>query len=82
LSGVSKIPDRLSEKEKIMAFVVTNRVSGFEMALGRAARRVTSRLSALRIPTRDERADRYVSRMSVGVLAVPPRRPNGLSSGR
>jgi hypothetical protein len=67
----------ISEKEKIMAFVVTNRVIGFEMALGRAARRVTSRLTALRIPTSDARADLYVSRMPIGVLAAPSHVPNG-----
>jgi len=65
-----------------MAFVVTHRVSGFEMALGRAARRVTSRLSALRIPTPDERANLYVSRMPIGVLAAPSGAPGGQSSGR
>jgi len=65
-----------------MAFVFTNRFSGFEMAFGRAARRVTSKLSALRIPTSDDRADLYVSRMPIGVLAAPARQPHGQSSGR
>ena len=65
-----------------MAFVVTNRVRGFEMAFGRAARRLTSRLRALRIPTPDARADLYVSRMPIGVLAAPAPQPNGRSSRR
>jgi hypothetical protein len=65
-----------------MAFVVTNRVIGFEMALGRAARRVTSRLSALHIPTSADRADLYVSRMPIGVLVAPARLTNGNSSDR
>jgi hypothetical protein len=65
-----------------MAFVVTNRVRGFEMAFGRAARRLTSRLSALRIPASDDWADHYVLRMPIGVLAAPAPQPNGRSSRR
>jgi len=65
-----------------MAFVVTNRVSGFDRALGRAVRRVTSKLTALRIPTSGDRADLYVSRMPIGVLAAPAHQPNRHSSGR
>jgi hypothetical protein len=65
-----------------MAFVVTNRVSGFEMAVRRAVRRVTSKLTALRIPTSGDRADLYVSRMPIGVLAAPAHQSNGYSSGR
>ena len=60
-----------------MSFVVANRVNGLEMVLGRAARRVTSRLSGLRIPTPDARADLYVSRMPIGVLAAPSDVSNG-----
>jgi hypothetical protein len=67
----------ISEKENVMSFVVANRVNGFETALGRAARRVTNRLSALRIPTPDARADLYVSRMPIGVLAAPSDVSNG-----
>jgi hypothetical protein len=38
----------------------------------RVGRLLTNRLRAMRIPTLDERANRYVSRMPIGVLPPAP----------
>jgi hypothetical protein len=58
-----------------MAFVVTHRVTGLEMAVGRslqrAARVVGTKMRALRFPTAEQRTARYVSLMPTGVLAPP-----------
>ncbi len=68
-----------------MAFVVTHRVSGALRLRGRsmlrAGRLLTNRLSAWRFPTPQERANLYVSRMPIAVLAAPSCAPGGRSSG-
>ena len=54
-----------------MAFVVARRVSGVTKVSGRTMLRVDrllDRLRALHVPTPQERADRYVSRMPIAVL--------------
>ena len=45
----------------------------------RAGRPLTNRLCAMHIPTPDERANLYLSRMPIAVLAAAP---GGESSGR
>jgi len=66
---------RASWQEKIMTFVVAHRGSGFPMlhrrSMLRAGRQLTNKLRGWRIPTPQERADRYVSRMPIAVLAPP-----------
>jgi hypothetical protein len=61
-----------------MTFVVAQHASGGSMLHGhsmrRAGRRLTNKLRGWRIPTPEERANRYVSRMPTAVLA--PRRPS------
>jgi hypothetical protein len=58
-----------------MTFVVAHRGTGFSMVGGqsmlRAGRRLKNRLGAWRLPTPEERANRYVSRMPIAVLAPP-----------
>ena len=58
-----------------MTFVVTHHGSGFSTGRGRSMRRagqrLTNKLRGWRIPTAQERADRYVSRMPLAVLAPP-----------
>ena len=60
-------------QEKIMTFVVTQRVTGFPMlhghAMRRALRQLANRLRGWRLPTPQERANRYVARMPIAVLA-------------
>jgi len=71
-----------------MAFVVTHRVTGFEMASGRSMRRaariVGTKIRALRLPTAQERTARYVSLTPVGVLAPAPhpQAPSGAADRR
>ncbi len=58
-----------------MTFVVAQRVTGVSMLRGHSKRRVTrqltNKLRAWRLPTPQQRADRYVSRMPIAVLAPP-----------
>jgi hypothetical protein len=63
---------RASRQEKIMTFVVAQRATGFLARHGRArraGRQLMSKLRGWRLPTPQERANRYVSRMPIGVLA-------------
>jgi hypothetical protein len=57
-----------------MTFVVAHRFSGAKKLRGRsmlrAGRLLTARLCALRIPTPQERANLYVSRMPVAVVTA------------
>jgi hypothetical protein len=61
-------------QEKIMAFVVTHRVTGLmrmpRRSLLRTTRLLANRLSAFRIPTPQERANLYVSRMPIAVITA------------
>jgi hypothetical protein len=56
-----------------MVFVVAHRVTGFptvpRRSMLRAGRRLMNKLSAFRLPTPQERANLYVSRMPIAVLA-------------
>jgi hypothetical protein len=58
-----------------MTFVVAHRGTDVSMLRGyslrRAGRRLTNKLRGWRIPTPEERANRYVSRMPTAVLAPP-----------
>ena len=58
-----------------MTFVVAHRGSGFPMlrrhSIRSAGRQLTNKLRGWRIPTAQERADRYVARMPIAVLAPP-----------
>lgn len=62
-----------------MAFVVAHRIHGAPGVRGRsmlrAGRLMISRWCAVRIPTQDERANLYVSRMPIAVLSPAPGRP-------
>jgi hypothetical protein len=72
--------DRVSWQEKIMAFVVTQSFTGVIGANGagrtprrpllRAGRLLAGKLCAWRIPTPEERANRYVSRMPIAVITA------------
>ncbi len=57
-----------------MAFVVTHRLTGLTRGRGRSTlrsgRRLTSRLHLWRIPTPQERANLYVSRMPIAVITA------------
>lgn len=57
-----------------MAFVVAHRFSGVSRWRGRsmlrAGRLLATRLCALRVPTPQERADLYVSRMPIAVVTA------------
>ena len=59
-----------------MTFVVTHRGSGFPMLhrhpMRRAGRQLTNKLRGWRIPTPQERANRYVSRMPIAVVTASP----------
>jgi hypothetical protein len=65
-----------------MTFVVVQRIPGIKRLRGRsmlrAGRLLTNRLCAVHIPTQDERANLYLSRMPIAVLTVAP---GGESSG-
>jgi hypothetical protein len=66
--------DRASRQEKIMAFVVTHRHSGFMTWRGRSLLR-TGRLLANKLCARtdltpQERANLYVSRMPIAVITA------------
>ncbi len=56
-----------------MTFVVAHRGTGVSAQHGhsmrRTRRRLTNKLRGWRIPTSQERADRYVSRMPIAVIA-------------
>jgi hypothetical protein len=71
----------LSRQEKIMTFLVAHRVTGFPMlhghAMPRARRQLTTKLRGWRLPTPQERATRYVSRMPIAVLAPQKGGPGG-----
>jgi hypothetical protein len=58
-----------------MTFVVAHRATGFSTLRGHSMRRtrrqLTNKLRGWRIPTPQERANRYVSRMPIAVLAPP-----------
>jgi hypothetical protein len=58
-----------------MTFVVAQRVTGFSMLRGHSMRRVTrqltNKLRGWRLPTPQQRANLYVSRMPIAVLAPP-----------
>jgi hypothetical protein len=64
-----------------MTFVVAQRATGFSMLHGRSMRRagrqLTNKLRGWRIPTPQERANRYVSRMPIAVLAPPEGETSG-----
>ena len=64
-----------SDRGKIMTFVVAHRIRGVGKLRGRPMLRVgrllTNRLCAMRIPSHEERANLYVSRMPIAVLAPP-----------
>ena len=53
-----------------MAFVVAHRFSSVKRLRGRAGRLLANRLFALRIPTPQERANVYVSRMPIAVVTA------------
>jgi hypothetical protein len=53
-----------------MTFVVAHRFSGVKRLRGRAGRLLANRLCALRIPTPQERANLYVSRMPIAVVTA------------
>jgi hypothetical protein len=57
-----------------MTFVVAHRFSGVKKFRGRsmlrAGRLLTNRLCALRVPTPQERANLYVSRMPIAVVTA------------
>ena len=59
-----------------MTFVVVQRIRGAGKLRGRsmlrAGRLLTDRLCAMRIPTPEERANVYVSRMPIAVLSAGP----------
>ncbi len=58
-----------------MTFVVAQRVTGLSMLRGHSMRRVTrqltNKLRGWRLPTPQQRANLYVSRMPIAVLAPP-----------
>ncbi|BBZ42562.1 hypothetical protein [Mycobacterium conspicuum] len=57
-----------------MTFVVAHHDFGFSVerrSMRRAGRRLAHKVRGLRIPTPQERADRYVSRTPLAVLAPP-----------
>jgi hypothetical protein len=62
-----------------MTFVVTERVFGAMRLRGRsmlrAGRVLTNRFFTVRCPTPQERADLYVSRLPIAVLAAPSSGP-------
>jgi hypothetical protein len=59
-----------------MTFAVAQRIRGAGKLRGRsmlrAGRLLTNRLCAMRIPTPEERANVYVSRMPIAVLSAAP----------
>jgi hypothetical protein len=67
-----------------MTFVVAQRATGFSTLRGhvmrRAFRQLTTKLGGWRLPTPQERAARYVSRMPIAVLA-PPKSGRGATTG-
>jgi hypothetical protein len=66
--------DRASRQEKIMAFVVAHRHSGFMTSRGRsmmrAGRQLVHKLCARSNLTPQERANLYVSRMPIAVITA------------
>jgi hypothetical protein len=59
----------LSRQENIMTFVVAHRGFGFSVERGHSMRRLTNALRGLRIPTPQERADRYAYWTPIAVVA-------------
>ncbi|WP_445162644.1 hypothetical protein ACTXG5_05040 [Mycobacterium sp. Dal123C01] len=69
-----------------MTFAVAQRIRGAGKLRGRsmlrAGRLLTNRLCAMRIPTAQERANVYVSRMPIAVLSAAPRTESPGSVGK
>jgi hypothetical protein len=68
-----------------MTFVVVHRIRDFKRLRGlsmlRAGRLLTNRLCAMHIPTQDERANLYLSRMPIAVLTAAPGGESSASVG-